>query len=77
MAEILDDALEFRGRHLDDGSVVCLWDAQVLLVQVHQLHLVVGHFLLVGRLKHEGDSVGLILGLDGDNVVIGGTSQDL
>ena len=45
----------------------------MLLVQVHQLHLVVGHFLLVRGLEHEGDGVRLILGLDGDDVVIRGT----
>ena len=44
----------------------------MLLVEIHQLHLVVGHFLLVRSLKHECDSVSLILGLDGDDVVIGG-----
>ena len=47
----------------------------MLLVQVHQLHLVVGHLLLVGGLEHEGDGVGLILGLDGDDVVIRGTPE--
>ena len=56
--------------HLDDAGIVGLGDAEVLLVEIHQLHLVVGHFLLVGGLKHEGDGVRLVLGLDGDDVII-------
>ena len=47
----------------------------MLLVEVHQLHLVVGHFLLVGGLEHEGDGVRLVLGLDGDDVIIGGAPE--
>jgi len=42
----LDDPLEFGGRHLNDRSVVSLRDAQMLLVQIHQLHFVVSNFLL-------------------------------
>ena len=49
----------------------------MLLVEVHQLHLVVGDLLLVGRLEHEGDGVGLVLRLDRDNVVGVGALQDL
>ena len=48
----------------------------MLLVEVHQLHLVVGDLLLVGRLEHEGDIIGLILGLDGDDVIIGSTPRN-
>ena len=43
----------------------------MFLVQVHQLHLVVGDLLLVGALKHEGYSVPLVLRLHSDNVIIG------
>ena len=43
----------------------------MFLVQVHQLHLIVGNLLLVGALKHEGHSVPLILCLHSDYVIIG------
>jgi hypothetical protein len=52
-----------EGILIDDGGVVCLRDAEVFLVQIHQLHLVVGDLLLVGALEHEGDGVGLVLRL--------------
>ncbi len=61
--------------HLDDTGVVSLGDAEVLLVQIHQLHLVVGDLLLVGGLEHEGDVVGLVLGLHGDDVIISCASE--
>ena len=69
--------LELAGGELDDGGVVRLRDAEVLLVEVHELHLVVGDLLLVGRLEHEGDGVGLVLRLDRDDVVVGRAPQDL
>ena len=69
--------LELAGTELDDGGIVGLRDAEVLLVEVHQLHLVVGHLLLVGRLEHERDGVGLVLRLDGDDVVVRRAPQDL
>ena len=34
-------------------------------------------FYLVWRLEHEGDVVRLVLGLDGDDVVVGGAAEDL
>ena len=45
------------------------------LVEVHQLHLVVGDLLLVGALEHEGDGVSLVLSLDSDDVVVGSTPR--
>lgn len=45
----------------------------MLLVEVHQLHLVVGDLLLVGALEHEGDGVSLVLSLNSDDVVVGST----
>ena len=48
----------------------------MLLVEVHQLHLIVGDLLLVGGLEHEGHVVSLVLGLDSDDVVIGCTSVE-
>ena len=47
--------------YLDDGSVVCLRYTEVLGVQVHQLHLVVRHLLLVRGLEHERHSVRVVL----------------
>ena len=70
-------AAKLGRRHFDDTGVVSLWDAEVLLVEVHQLHLVVRDLLLVGSLEHEGDCVSLILGLHGDDVVIGGTPGEI
>jgi len=32
---------------------------------------------LVWRLENKGDSIGLILSLDGDDVIVGGAPQDL
>ena len=67
---------ELASGHLDDAGVVSLGDAEVLLVEVHQLHLVVGDLLLVGALEHEGYSVPLVLSLDGDDVIIGSTPSN-
>ena len=46
-------------------------EEEIYLVKVHELHLVVRDFLLVGTLEHEGHCVGLILSLHRDDVIIG------
>ena len=63
MAEIPDDSMELAAGPLGDAGVVGLGDTEVLLVEVHQVHLVVGDLLLFGRLEHEGDGVGLVMEL--------------
>ena len=59
MANTPDNPLEFSWRHLDHRWVISLRNAKMFLVQVHQLHLVVRHLLLIGTLKHEGNSAGV------------------
>jgi hypothetical protein len=49
----------------------------VLLVNVHELHLVLSHAVLLGRLEDEAEKVGVIGGLDGDDIVVLGTLEDL
>jgi hypothetical protein len=39
------------------AGILGFGDAEILLLEVNQIHLVVGDLLLVGRLKHEGDYV--------------------
>jgi hypothetical protein len=52
-----NNALEFTRRHLDGGLVVSVWDAEVLRVNVHQLHLVLRDTVRVWALESEGDSI--------------------
>ena len=56
------------------SRVTCLRDSEVLLVEIHEFHFVVRDLFLVGRLEHEGDHIGLVLRLDGDDVIIGRAS---
>lgn len=46
-AEVLADPGELGGGHADDGLVLGVGDAQVLAVDVHELHLEVGDLVLV------------------------------
>lgn len=64
LGEVADHAGELSSGHLDHAGVVQLWNAKVLLVKVHQLHLIGGHLLLVGRLEHECDGDSLVLAFD-------------
>ena len=56
------------------SRITCLRDSEVLLVEVHEFHFVVRDLFLVGRLEHKGDHIGLVLRLDGDDVIIGRAS---
>jgi len=68
---------ELHGWHLHHTTVFGLWDSQVFLVEVHQFHLVVRHFLLVLRFEHKGHRVSVVLGFHGDCVIVVGAFQDL
>ena len=106
--EVFADPHKLRGRHADDGLVLRIRDAEVLAVDVHQLHLEIRNLILfysstpkcyipgplketpprrtrmvkrdwalTGRLEHEGDGVGTVVGLDSDDVVVAGAAEHL
>ena len=62
--------MEFSSRHLDNSGVVSLRDAKMLLIEIHQLHLIIRNLLLVWRLEHEVNGVSLVLGLNGDDIIV-------
>ena len=64
--------------HLHCHTVVRLWDLKMLLLDVHQLHLVLRDPLLVTGLEGELESVRRVsLGGDLYDVVLGGAPQHL
>jgi len=76
LGKIAHHSLELSRGHLYDSGVVSFRNAEMLLIQVHQFHLIIGHFLLIRRLEHEVDSVGLILSLHSHDIIVGGASQN-
>mmetsp|Transcript_25393 Transcript_25393/g.51039 ORF Transcript_25393/g.51039 Transcript_25393/m.51039 type:complete len:239 (-) Transcript_25393:158-874(-) len=68
--EVLADALELIGWHLNAALVVGVGDAKVLGINVHQLELEVRDAVLGLVLKHEGHGVGLVIRLESDDVVV-------
>jgi hypothetical protein len=46
-AEVLADPHKLSGRHADDGLVLGIRDAEVLTIDVHQLHLEIDDFILL------------------------------
>lgn len=76
LGQVAADAGELLRRHAHDASVVGLRDPQMFLIEVHQLHLIVRHLLLVLRLEHERDSVGIVLRFDRHCVSVIGALED-
>ena len=52
-------------------------NTKMLLVEVHELHLIVRDLLLVWRLKYEGNCVSVVLGFHSNDVVIASALHDL
>lgn len=49
----------------------------MLLVNVHELHLVFAHTVLLGRLKDEAKRVGVVGSLEGNDIVVLGALENL
>lgn len=71
------DALELGARHADGGRVLGVGNAQVLLVNVHELEVVLGDAVVFGGLEHEVEHVGRVLGLERQDVLVLGGAQHL
>lgn len=67
--EIAGDALELRTRHRHRDIVLGLGDAEMLLIDVHQLEFVLTHPVGGGGVEPESDDVGHVLGLDHQHLV--------
>lgn len=75
--KICADSPELPRRHGDRGGVLCLGDTQVLLVDVHELEVILGEAVGVGVLKDQVQAVGRVLGLEGHDVVVLGGAEHL
>jgi len=67
---VTDDALEFAGGHLNGTLVLSIGDSELLAVNVHEFELKVGNAILPGTLEHQRQGVPVVLGLQGDDIVI-------
>mmetsp|Transcript_6029 Transcript_6029/g.15552 ORF Transcript_6029/g.15552 Transcript_6029/m.15552 type:complete len:342 (+) Transcript_6029:39-1064(+) len=76
-AQVPAEPLELGRGHLHHGGVRLVGHKQVLVVYRHRLHLKVADLVVVLTLEQEGDVVGLILALDGDDVVVAGALDHL
>ena len=75
--EVSGDALELGRRHADGGRVLGVGNAQVLLVNVHELEVILGDAVVFGRLEDEVEHVGRVLGLKRQDVLVLGGAQHL
>lgn len=56
--EISADTLELRRRHLHGSGVLSLRDGQVLLVNIHELDIILAESVCLCTLEHEVDGIG-------------------
>ena len=67
-AQIPRYPLELGGWELDGGAVLGLWDTQVLLINVHQLDVVLADAICRGTLEDEVHHVRAVLSLKGEHI---------
>lgn len=75
--QIHADAPELLRRHRDGRGVLGLGDAQVLLVNVHELQVVLAEPVALAALEDEVQDVGRVLGLEGEDVLVLGRAEHL
>lgn len=76
-SEISADPLELRAGHVDGSRVLSVRNAQVLLVDVHKLDVVLAQPVAVRALEDHVHNVRCILRLQGQDILILCTAQDL
>ena len=74
--QIPSDLGELRAGHGDGGSVLSVRDTQVLLVNVHELDIVLANPVALGALEDQVDDIGSVLGLEGEDVFVLCATED-
>jgi hypothetical protein len=72
--QVSANPLELRRRHADRGGVLRLRDTEMLLINVHKLDIVFAQPIALAAFEDEVEAVGSILGFEGEDVLILGTS---
>lgn len=75
--QVKADALELGRWHGDRGRVIRFWNAKVLLVNIHQLQVILGQAIRLGALELQVQYIWRILRLERQDIVVLGSSQDL
>ena len=64
------DPLELSRWHRDSSGVLGLWDAKVLLVNIHQLEVVLAQPVAVAALKDKVQHIRCVLSLDSEDILV-------
>lgn len=75
--QISANALELRRWHADSRTIICLRDTKMLLINIHQLQVILAQAITLARLKLQVQHIRRILCLQGQNIVVLCCSQDL
>lgn len=74
--QVRADPPELSGRHGDGGAILGIGDTQVLLVNVHELEVVLADAVIVAALEDEVEHVGRVVGLERQEVFVLGSAQN-
>ena len=75
--QIPTDLLKLRRRHRDRRRIVRLGNAEMLLIDVHELDVVLAQPVALLALKHHVHDVGRVLGLEREDVLVRGAAEHL
>jgi hypothetical protein len=74
--QIPSDLGELGTRHGNSGSVLSVRDTKVLLINVHELDIILAQPVALGTLEDQVDDIRRILGLEGQDVFVLCAAQD-
>lgn len=64
------DSLELSGWHRDSSGVLGLWDTKVLLVNIHQLEVILAQPVAIAALKDKVQHIRRVLSLDSEDILV-------
>lgn len=74
--QINTDAPELRRRHANSSRILRIGNTQVLLIDIHELQVILAQPIVLAALKNQVEDIRSIFSLDGQDVFVLGSAQD-
>ena len=75
--QISADTLELSRRQGDRSSILSLWDTEMLLINIHELDIILAYTVALWALKNQVDNIWRILRLQCEDILVLSTAENL
>lgn len=68
--QINTDSSELSRRHADSSGVISIWDTQMLLIDIHQLQIILAQSITLTALKDQVKNIWCVFCLDSQDILV-------